>query len=788
MIKSKNNKKENAGKLIEKNLSAFQIFILVVSIVAFTHAVSQGIGFVSAADEITDAKEIAQGLLEAGAAGVAGGAGTEIAKTVVNALTTSVPLEGVPSVNTPATGTLDPRSFTGIENPSLYRTPPIDPSALGGAAPLSKFVDGFLYPFKYFFGPVKDATVLSGAAGIGAILSSIVIAAGAAAAVAGAIAAITGASERNTRHLIGSAVVGGVGGTALALILILAPGAGPVGWAIGGFAAILTGIISALGFQNYSRDVFTYQAGLWQPASGGANCEKCNDLKYGCSLYQCKSYGKACELVNQGETTESCIWKDPLDRSPPIMQASDKVLQEMKQDLGIDLAYVDSEVRLPPELGVKINNNGTADGCIPAYSGVILGLDTNEPASCAISLERRATYDEMAEAMNQGSQLVYEHTLTIPSSANPSSDAANQIGWNVENGLHHEFFIRCKDANGNEAPANFIMEFCVDKSPDRAAPLISGTSLEDSYIGIGKTSTGLDVYTNEPASCRWDINDRDYEDMINTMICPSHPGEYLNPLTYTFGCVATLTGLKDEIDNVFYIRCKDKPWICDGTTSDVSGCEGENGISGESIRYKNTVSKKVTIKGSTQIAINKISINGKESGSLIRDSTDVVKIKLEVDTIGGAGKKGLVRCDYIISGAKYSFYNNGNPNYLAKNVQELTLAEGSYAYEVECTDQAGNKDTEQISFSVEVDSEPPIVVRVYHDSGRLRVVTNEKSECVYDTLNYDYIFDKGIKMPSSDGINHLTDWNTGNYLYVKCKDEFGKQPDPDKTTITVRPF
>jgi hypothetical protein len=80
------------------------------------------------------------------------------------------------------------------------------------------------------------------------------------------------------------------------------------------------------------------------------------------------------------------------------------------------------------------------------------------------------------------------------------------------------------------------------------------------------------------------------------------------------------------------------------------------------------------------------------------------------------------------------------------------------------------------------------VVRAYNQNGKLNIVTGEQSTCVYDTTSCSYDITKGIAMTSSDKINHLTEWNTDNTLYVKCKDLFNNKPSFDECSITVRPF
>jgi len=93
------------------------------------------------------------------------------------------------------------------------------------------------------------------------------------------------------------------------------------------------------------------------------------------------------------------------------------------------------------------------------------------------------------------------------------------------------------------------------------------------------------------------------------------------------------------------------------------------------------------------------------------------------------------------------------------------------------------------SFTVDSDSTPPTIVRAYHDDNYLRLVTNERAECVYDIVSCDYPFEDGIKMNVFDEVNHYTDWDLEKTFYVKCMDEYGNRlMSSNQCNIIVRPF
>jgi hypothetical protein len=122
--------------------------------------------------------------------------------------------------------------------------------------------------------------------------------------------------------------------------------------------------------------------------------------------------------------------------------------------------------------------------------------------------------------------------------------------------------------------------------------------------------------------------------------------------------------------------------------------------------------------------------------------------------------------------------------------QELGLTASNYTYFIKCRDQGGNTDEANVTFKVEIDTSPPIVVRVYKDeeTDTLKLITDELSDCVYSNTNCDYIFSTGTSIDSSDRINHNIPWDISKDFYIKCKDQYGKIPPEKECSIIARPF
>jgi len=237
-----------------------------------------------------------------------------------------------------------------------------------------------------------------------------------------------------------------------------------------------------------------------------------------------------------------------------------------------------------------------------------------------------------------------------------------------------------------------------------------------------------------------------------------------------YRCSTTLNGLNDGVDNNFYFRCKDQPSLESTDTS--------------SQRNANSQSYKFTLKGTRSLVIDSVKPNG-----TISDSTDVIKVTLEAKTSAGY-KEGAALCyfsDTGVEGSYVQFFKTGT----YQHSQDLFLGEGDYNYHIRCIDLGGNTDNKQTSFTVESDSEAPIVVRAFREENFLKIITNEEASCVYSTSIQNacnYLFEDGIAMQSLEKNRHQTAWNPDMTFYIKCEDEFGNQPLPNECSIIAKPF
>src|SRR3989344_4903233 len=239
------------------------------------------------------------------------------------------------------------------------------------------------------------------------------------------------------------------------------------GWAAG----IGVGVVAfILLYKETEKKVVTFSCLPWQPSTGGSHCEECNTQKGGlpCSEYQCKSLGQSCELVNKGTTEEKCVWVNRQDVNPPTITPMASALEN-------NFKYSPDNAINTPDRGVKIEN-----------------------------------FQSM-EFFMSGGLLRYNHTYAL---SLPGKNSVEGENITLINDGNYELYVRCEDANGNSNTANFVFKYCVDPGPDTTTPLIVTTNIKNKApVAFNKNSVDIEVFTNEPAQCRWSHNNKDYDTM-----------------------------------------------------------------------------------------------------------------------------------------------------------------------------------------------------------------------------------------------------------------------------------
>jgi len=500
-----------------------------------------------------------------------------------------------------------------------------------------------------------------------------------------------------------------------------------------------------------------YNCYPWKPNTGGADCDLCNNRDFDCTKYKCQSLGQSCELLNPGKKTQVCAWKDRNDASPPEIKAWLEPLTE-----GFEYIPITTEMG---DRGVEIRNK-TGNPCLLPFKRLDYGINLTKPGQCRIDYIRKKSFNDMTiPGLISDGDWLEEHYLF---SLHGGIEAANEAGLiRLPNGGNVEIYVKCISRN-NVATGTFVFKYCVDDEPDITPPIIKLTDPPNGApIQFGQTSREVKVYVDKPSDCKWSHNDEDYATMPENqkMVCSLNQGSN----TY-FKCLTNLTSLKDGVENKFYFNCESYP------TKEGTAKESERRTMATNYPYR--------LIGTRPLVIDSVS---PESGAVIKDSTQSVKVTLKAITSAGYNN-GAAWCWYkkkTDADNRYVLFAN-TQSY--QSTQELWFSRESYRYTVKCCDLGNNCATKETDFSVDTDFVSPIVVRAYSEGSSLKIITDEKAECVYDTTSCSYTFEDGIKMVSSDNIAHTTEWNTNSNFYIKCKDEFGVQPAPDGCSITVRPF
>jgi hypothetical protein len=729
-------KKKNTNSIARKNISVFEILILVASILAFSYFVGNEFKFVSASDAAAPSTgDNVKTVTEIGAAAAAASGAAKTASTAT--LPTAAGAALAPEGEAYLAGT----SATGQQVAAAAEAADTGTKTAAAAKSAGTFMTRLSGSFQVL---LWNAVIAAGIYGIIQLLRL-----------------FPGADQDLLNQLSIYLSVGYAVGAGLYVIGNALFGSSAAGFgATVGFGLIGLGIAAILFIFTYHKsriDAVQFNCYPWQPSKGGGangrdDCQQCNKGQLPCTKYKCESLGLSCELLNEGTNSEVCIWNNRNDIEPPLISS-------WKEILPAGFSYTPDTARLPPDKGVIIKAN-TSDGCVAPFTRITYGITLNKPGMCKVDTNRTDTFDNMAITLDQGYYLYNHSIMSIPSGIANENDS----GISVTAGGNYETYVRCQSKNGYSNVGTFVFKYCVQDEPDTTAPTIEVVNPTNNMpIQYGSTSKRIDVYVNKPSSCKWSHSDQSYDDMAETMNCALGVSDVNAYMLYH--CSANLTGLKDEAENDFYFRCKSYP--------------GNN----ESDRYANTASYKYTLIGTRDLVIDSIS---PKDGDLIKDSTQSVKVTLDVKTSAGY-KDGEATCSYSdTSGtnSRYVLFANTNSY---QSTQDLWLDTGSYDYTIKCCDLGGNCKTETTSFDVETDSESPRIIRIYNDVNLLKLVTIENAECVYDTTSCSYNFEDGLSMTSSDSREHSTEWNVNDVFYIKCKDEYGNQPSPDECSLIARP-
>lgn len=585
-----------------------------------------------------------------------------------------------------------------------------------------------------------------GGAGVGAYMGSLVAKvfglqgdAAIAVVVAGAIAGGFG----GLGYLGGSAISSALAGISPAFGGLLAGGI------IGLIAALVVAIVmKLLGVGKIKKVIVKFSCLPWQAPANGNSCESCNgNLLKPCTEYRCSSLGKACELINIDSSNPQCV-SIKNDGKVPIITP-----KNISQGFKFENGNIN---------GVEIRTENSA--CIPSFELLTFILETDERAQCKFDFESR-TYDELEEYSLEETYYTKDHTFGFIA---PSLESIQALGGDITGNVQQRFgnlqmYVKCQDVNGNTNTKDYIIDFCIASGPDQTAPRILTTNpINNAYLKQNTNQIDLTIFLNEPAECKYDlISGKNYNNITNIMNCNTDVND---PGIAGWTCNSTLQGLTND-DNKFYIKCRDQPWFANTEN------ETKRNTNNEDYEY---------ILHGTQNAL-KIDYT-KPSGEIV-DGVEPRTIELEIGTSGGINdgdsicKFGFI--DY--ENSNIPLFDTGGNIHKQKGLQLLS---GEYLIYVKCEDDAGNQALGNISFNLKLDRQAPIATRLFEESGRLKLITDENAECYYSLNNpsCNYNIKNATPMTTAFSKEHYANWNQGEILYIKCLDVFSNEP----TQCTVK--
>lgn len=532
-------------------------------------------------------------------------------------------------------------------------------------------------------------------------------------------------------------------------------------WVAIAVIVVLIIIFKLLGIGKVTKIDVQFQCNVWQPPTGGSSCGQCGGDGLPCSRYSCQSLGQTCELINEGTGEEECVDINPNDVTPPVIKPWSGILSE------------DHKYSSVSDNGFKIESSA---GCLQPYTNLIFGISLDAPAQCRYELEHTDSYKDMKTGFGFSRLYRTNHTMIIPV---PDLQSLGLNGYDPDLKGEYEMLVRCEDKKGNANIREYGINFCISQGPNIEPPrIVSHEPLYD-RVAFGETESKIAVYTNEPAECKWDFEDKDYSLMANDFTCANEITE------------RELAGWKctDKVEvgkeaRTYYVRCNDQPWLAT-KIKDELGDFVDNPEADEGARNANSQSYDEIKIGSSEKELKIDSITP-SSGEVLRFGVEPASVEVIVRTSGGYN--GKAKCSYKFGNTEAQFLNTWDTTH---SQVFQALYPGKVTLPVICEDEIGNRAEKTTEFNIELDTDQPRITRIYDQSGKLKIITDEDAVCKVSTLQpagklggCRFEFEDGSDMGGL-GREHLTSLGDETY-YIKCKDEFDRGPGTSCSSIVRR--
>jgi hypothetical protein len=405
---------------------------------------------------------------------------------------------------------------------------------------------------------------------------------------------------------------------------------------------------------------------------------------------------------------------------------------------------------------------------IQPYTPVEITITTNELAKCKFNLNNAgAKFDDMEYNFGTGFAREQKIALTLPGQTSGLDEESPEYELITKDGKY-TLYVRCIDPAGNgQASQAYPINFEVMTYPDKSAPSLSNFKpISGSRIKFNTTEKTISFDINEPAQCNWDFEETySIDTMKNSFVCDERINE--NPLE-GYHCRGSLTNVTSAFENetTFYIRCKDQPWITDGSII-------ENDVNYSRNEMKNAYVYK--LRASERFYISEVSPNG-----LVEAGSADLNLTLTVTTQGGAFY-GRANCSWRHANTTEALLTSKFTKFKvtddSTSQQIITLPYiGENYFEVSCNDEADNEDSLTAVINLVLDDGSPFINRLYKMSDRLNIKTDEDSICYYSfdrIMNCLFDINNASVMSGLYSSEHEFDWTDDKTYYVKCKDIFG---------------
>ncbi len=517
----------------------------------------------------------------------------------------------------------------------------------------------------------------------------------------------------------------------------------PAGLIILVVVLVIIGILKAIGIGKVTKIDVAFTCKPWQPISGGSECNKCGSDGFPCSRYACQSLGQTCQIINENTDEPECVDINPNDSNPPIIKPLNGIISNLHRYDEIN------------DDGFKIKGQ---NGCLESYSNLFFGINLNEAGECKFDTKHTNSFEDMEDNFVHSSLYKQNHTIQF---IVPSLEELGISSLQANASAEYNIYARCKDKSGNINVKEYVINSCVNKGVDITPAVIVWKNPNQEIFAWNSTSEKIDLFSNEPAECKWDKSDKIYNEMQNEMLCLN---DFSNREIYGWKCFADFP--VENKKNNYYVRCKDQPYLInDSVVSDIPINSTAN----------KTLTRNVNVQSfnfSIMRSENALKIDKLEPNGTINFGNAPASVLLDVRTVGGVN--GKANCKYSISSpyllfAGDSFIPPGQSTHKAN----LQLFEGLHDVKIECEDIAGNTAEKISHFNVKIDSSAPKITRTYVKNGVLNVLTDEDAKCSYLLEeNCGNAFTNGTSMNGENGKVHSITYSAGKTYYISCKDKF----------------